>query len=83
MLVAVQITLGALTVLSERNVWINSAHVLCGALVLTTSLVIALRSWRVRFADAVRLKPETTYQTGELSTRAALLSERAQTGSRV
>ena len=51
-LVAVQVTLGALTVLSRRNVWINSAHVVCGALVLTTSLVITLRSWRVRFAEA-------------------------------
>ncbi len=50
-LVAVQVTLGALTVLSRRNVWINSAHVVCGALVLTTSLVITLRSWRVRFAE--------------------------------
>ena len=52
-LVATQITLGALTVLSRRAVWINSLHVVCGALVLTTSLVLTLRSWRVKFADAV------------------------------
>jgi cytochrome c oxidase assembly protein subunit 15 len=51
-LVATQITLGALTVLSRRAVWINSLHVVCGALVLTTSLVLTLRSWRVKFADA-------------------------------
>jgi cytochrome c oxidase assembly protein subunit 15 len=50
-LVATQVTLGAMTVLSRRDVWINSAHVLVGALVLTTSLVIALRSWRVRFRE--------------------------------
>src|SRR5919198_950714 len=31
-LVAAQVTLGALTVLSRRDVWINSAHVVCGAL---------------------------------------------------
>ena len=49
-LVAVQITLGALTVLSGRNIWINSVHVVCGALVLTTSLVLTLRTWRDRFA---------------------------------
>ena len=49
-LVAVQVTLGALTVLSRRNVWINSVHVVCGALVLATSLVVTLRSWRVLFA---------------------------------
>ena len=44
-----QVTLGALTVLSRRNVWINSLHVVCGALVLATSLVLTLRSWRVQF----------------------------------
>lgn len=60
-LVATQVTLGALTVLSRRDVWINSVHVVCGALVLTTSLVITLRSWRVKFAAAeVRPKPDTT-----------------------
>jgi cytochrome c oxidase assembly protein subunit 15 len=50
-LVAAQVTLGALTVLSRRDPWINSVHVVCGALVLTTSLVLALRSWRPRFAE--------------------------------
>jgi heme a synthase len=59
-LVLVQVTLGALTVLTRRNIWINSFHVVCGALVLTTSLVITLRSWRVKFgmAGAVRLQPD-------------------------
>jgi cytochrome c oxidase assembly protein subunit 15 len=51
-LVAVQVTLGALTVLSQRDPWINSFHVVCGAMVLTTSLVITLRTWHDRFADA-------------------------------
>ena len=50
-LVAIQVTLGALTVLSRRDPWINSFHVLCGALVLTTSLVITLRTWRERIAE--------------------------------
>ena len=60
-LVAAQLTLGALTVLSQRNPWINSFHVVGGALVLTTSLVLTLRSWRVRFGhDTVRLKADTT-----------------------
>ena len=49
-LVVTQIVLGALTVLTERAVWINSAHVVCGALVLATSVVITLRSWRARWA---------------------------------
>jgi cytochrome c oxidase assembly protein subunit 15 len=50
LLVAAQVTLGALTVLSRRDPWINSVHVVCGAMVLTTSLVLTLRTWRVRFA---------------------------------
>ena len=50
-LLFVQIVLGAFTVWSRRAVWINSAHVVCGALVLATSLVLTLRSWRVKFAD--------------------------------
>jgi cytochrome c oxidase assembly protein subunit 15 len=49
-LVAVQVTLGATTILTQRNEWFNSLHVVCGALVLATSLVLTLRSWRVRFA---------------------------------
>ena len=50
-LVAAQVTLGALTVLTARDVWINSVHVVCGALVLTTSLVLTLRSWHGQIAD--------------------------------
>jgi cytochrome c oxidase assembly protein subunit 15 len=53
-LAAIQVTLGAATVLSGRAVWINSLHVVCGALVLATSLVITLRTWRVRFARDAR-----------------------------
>jgi heme a synthase len=59
-LVAVQVTLGALTVLSQRDIWINSVHLVCGALVLATSIVITLRSWQVRITDQVRLKADTT-----------------------
>src|SRR6266508_1273674 len=51
--VAMQVTLGALTILSRRDPWINSFHVVCGALVLTTSLVLTLRTWRGTIADCV------------------------------
>lgn len=51
-LLVTQVTLGALTVLTRRDVWINSVHLVCGALVFATSIVIALRAWRVRFALA-------------------------------
>jgi cytochrome c oxidase assembly protein subunit 15 len=46
--IVIQVTLGAVTVLSRREPWINSLHVVGGAIVLTTSLVITLRSWRVK-----------------------------------
>ncbi|MGH9140871.1 MAG: COX15/CtaA family protein [Vicinamibacterales bacterium] len=58
-LVAVQITLGALTILSRRDPLINSFHVVCGAIVLTTSLVITLRSWRQSFAYGGQLETQT------------------------
>jgi len=51
-LVAIQITLGALTVLTGKHYIINSLHVVTGALVLGTSLVLTLRAFRPRFADA-------------------------------
>jgi cytochrome c oxidase assembly protein subunit 15 len=47
-LLAAQVTLGALTVLSGKQYIINSLHVVTGALTLVTSLVLTLRSWRVR-----------------------------------
>ncbi len=62
-LVAVQVTLGALTVLSRRDPWINSVHVVCGAMVLATSLVLTLRSWRGSFAAAYQLEPRRSPST--------------------
>ncbi|PWT83175.1 MAG: hypothetical protein C5B57_07365 [Blastocatellia bacterium] len=53
LLVVVQITLGASVVVSGLQPWINSVHVVVGALVLATSLVISLRSWQVRFPARV------------------------------
>jgi cytochrome c oxidase assembly protein subunit 15 len=58
-LVCVQVTLGALTVLSQKHYIINSLHVVTGGLVLVTSLVLTLRAHRARFGAeshaAVRL----------------------------
>jgi heme a synthase len=50
-LVPLQITLGALTVLSGKQEVINSLHVVTGASVLVTSLVLTLRAFRVTFVD--------------------------------
>ena len=51
-LVLAQMTLGAFIIWSRKDVAINTAHVITGALTLATSLVLTLRSYRVRFADA-------------------------------
>ncbi len=55
LLVTIQITLGAMTVLLGRPYIVNSLHVVTGASVLVTALVLALRAHRRRFdvmADA-------------------------------
>jgi cytochrome c oxidase assembly protein subunit 15 len=81
-LVAVQFTLGALTVLSLRNPWINSVHVVGGALVLTTSLVVTLRSWRVRFAGARSTQSEQSTQSQAVSAVSAISAVAARRGAR-
>jgi len=52
--VAVQITLGALVIWSGKDPVINSVHVVNGAAVLGTSLVLTLRSWK-RDAEGTEL----------------------------
>jgi cytochrome c oxidase assembly protein subunit 15 len=54
-LVCIQVTLGALTILSRKHYIINSLHVVTGGLVLITSLVLTLRAHRGRFhaADSI------------------------------
>jgi cytochrome c oxidase assembly protein subunit 15 len=54
LLVLIQVGLGGWTVLSGRAPAINTAHVATGALVLGTSLLLALRVNRRRFPDAHR-----------------------------
>jgi cytochrome c oxidase assembly protein subunit 15 len=49
LLVAVQITLGAFVILTGKQPLINTLHVATGALVLATSVVVTLRTFRVRF----------------------------------
>jgi cytochrome c oxidase assembly protein subunit 15 len=53
-LLTTQVTLGALTVLSQKEFIINSLHVVTGASVLVTSLVLTLRAHRARFAAGAR-----------------------------
>ena len=51
-LVLAQVTLGAFVIWSQKNVAINTAHVVVGALTLATSLVLTLRSHHLRFGRA-------------------------------
>ena len=51
-LVLAQVTLGAFVIWSEKNVAINTAHVVVGALTLASSVVLTLRSHQVRFGHA-------------------------------
>jgi cytochrome c oxidase assembly protein subunit 15 len=52
LLVITQVTLGGYVVWTARDIYINSLHVMVGALVLAVSLIVALRAHRVRFARA-------------------------------
>jgi cytochrome c oxidase assembly protein subunit 15 len=51
-LLSMQVTLGALTVLSQKHYIINSLHVVTGASVLATSLVLTLRARRAAFGGS-------------------------------
>ncbi len=65
-LVLVQVTLGGFIIWSKKDVAINTAHVITGALTLATSLVLTLRSRRVLFADAMPSRSATrkTFRPG-------------------
>ena len=72
-LVLAQITLGAFVIWSQKHVAINTAHVVVGALTLATSLVLTLRSHRIRFDDAavsVRVRRSIEPQLGRSGVRA-------------
>jgi cytochrome c oxidase assembly protein subunit 15 len=65
-LLVAQITLGALTVLSQKQFIINSLHVVTGASVLVTSLVLTLRAHRPRFAGATGSRVSSYTGSGRL-----------------
>ena len=58
--VFVQIVLGAFVVWTGLQPIVNTAHVVNGALVLGTSIVLTLRSFRVRFARTAPAAPRRT-----------------------
>jgi cytochrome c oxidase assembly protein subunit 15 len=68
LLVLIQIALGAYVIWSGLQPIINTAHVVNGALVLATSLVLTLRSFRCRFgqtAAAARTRTVAGVMTGK------------------
>ncbi len=77
LLVLTQITLGAYVVWSGLQPFINTAHVVNGALVLATSLVLTLRSARYRFAQespVVREQAARSRPSGVSPERTTLLT---------
>jgi cytochrome c oxidase assembly protein subunit 15 len=60
-LVSVQVSLGALVILTGRQAVINTLHVAIGASVLGTTMVLALRAFRIRFNDPVAV-PGTQFE---------------------
>jgi cytochrome c oxidase assembly protein subunit 15 len=66
-LVAVQIALGALTVLSGKAVAITTAHVFTGAMLLGATLALCVASLRWPVAGLARLTPHASRLTPDAS----------------
>lgn len=64
-LVLVQVTLGAFVIWSGLQPVINTAHVVNGALLLSSSLVLTLRSFRIAFAPGPRQSSEQDDYAGD------------------
>jgi cytochrome c oxidase assembly protein subunit 15 len=77
-LLTLQITLGALTIWTQKHYIINSLHVVTGGSVLATSLVLTLRAHRRRFADAAARAADET----DLRNARALADRRGPAGAR-
>ena len=80
--VLAQVALGAWTVLSQRQVNVNTAHVATGAVLFVTSVVLMLRVHRDRFPDAARADRSTVgpFENAP-SVRRATFSQHSQPGS--
>lgn len=81
LLLVAQLTLGALTVLTRKDVSISSAHVVGGALVLATSLALTLRAWRCRFGQTVAVHPPPETASDWFAQRFPLGPKRPATGA--
>ena len=77
-----QLALGAWTVLSAKQVAVDTAHVATGALLLVTAVVLGLRTYRVRFPDAPRLTHATPTDRSVVVEPAVLRSHGVQGAGR-
>jgi cytochrome c oxidase assembly protein subunit 15 len=75
--VLTQVSLGAFVIWSGLQPIVNTAHVVNGAMVLATSLVLTLRSFRYRFADV----PQTAATVGAHAGQQAVLTRSAAGGT--
>lgn len=75
--VLTQVTLGAYVIWSGLQPTINTAHVVNGALVLATSLVLTLRGYRYRFADV----PPAPTTAGAVAGQRAVLTRSTAGGT--
>jgi cytochrome c oxidase assembly protein subunit 15 len=64
--VSMQVTLGAFVIWSGKDAVINTAHVVNGALVLASSLVVTLRSFRAGFERSTAALTRPSAPMGEL-----------------
>jgi cytochrome c oxidase assembly protein subunit 15 len=77
-LLVLQIALGGLTVLTARDVLVNTAHLATGALIFATTVVLALRVHRPHFAtDPARVASPLRSPAGMHAT-AALMERNAE-----
>ena len=76
-LLAAQITLGAFTILTAKHYIINSLHVVTGASVLATSLVLTLRTSRARLTTALRAASPSTASHPDMAHGGAKAGARA------
>ena len=76
LVVLTQFTLGAWTVIGEKQVAVNTAHVATGALLFVTSVVLGLRVHRDRFGDR-------DLRAHDASIRSAALTPQGSSGAGV
>jgi cytochrome c oxidase assembly protein subunit 15 len=77
-LLVLQVTLGGLTVLTGKDVVVNTAHLAVGALIFATTVVLALRVHRPHFAAGVLLATSSPHPAPGMSASTAMRERNAE-----